>query len=206
MSHRTSPMATMRSGAISCKYRLEIHEQSAVTGLLLSAVDRRESIPFSWPAQVSNDPLKAQQSADQLKLAFLTSPVGVCRLPPQRTIGEDWSYLSIQISGEASFMRRDYWPSGLLSIRAKILLAVLLICAGPAFAQSDHWVTSWTTAQQLVGSNVPAGGGPQRGGRGGGPATNLPPSFSDETLRQIAHVSLGGRRIRVELSNMINAG
>jgi lysophospholipase L1-like esterase len=105
-------------------------------------------------------------------------------------------------------MKRDHWLSRLFSIRAvraEMLLAVLLLCADSASAQSDHWVTSWTTAQQLVGSTTPAGGA-QRGGRGGGPVTNLPASFSDETLRQIAHVSLGGRRIQVELSNMINAG
>jgi hypothetical protein len=40
-------------------------------------------------------------------------------------------------------------------------------------------------------------------GRGGGPANNLPASFADQTVRMIAHVSVGGRRIRVELSNML---
>ena len=86
-------------------------------------------------------------------------------------------------------MRQNRWLCRLLSI------GVLWLSIGSAAAQNDHWVTSWTTAQQLVGANAAAGGGPARGGRGGGPVTNLPAAFSDETLRQVAHVSLGGSRI-----------
>jgi lysophospholipase L1-like esterase len=66
---------------------------------------------------------------------------------------------------------------------------------------AEKWVTTWTTAQQLV---VPAG--PPRPARQRGPeASNLPASMADQTVRMVAHVSLGGRRVRVELSNMLNA-
>src|SRR4030095_3850205 len=107
-----------------------------------------------------------------------------CRFPPQRAIGEDWIICQYRLVVEASFMRRDHWLSRLLSVRvvrAEILLAGLLISADSASAQSDPWVPSWTTAQQLVGSTAAPPGGGQRGGRGGGPVTNLPASFSDET-------------------------
>jgi lysophospholipase L1-like esterase len=52
-------------------------------------------------------------------------------------------------------------------------------------AQSERWVGTWATSQQLVE--------PQ----------NLPPAgaFTDTTLRQIVRVSIGGRRLRVRVSN-----
>jgi lysophospholipase L1-like esterase len=70
-------------------------------------------------------------------------------------------------------------------------------------AIDEHWVTTWTTAQQLVSAIA---GGPQRPGRSNGPeASNLPAAFEDQTVRMIARLSVGGPRIRVELSNMLNA-
>ena len=52
-------------------------------------------------------------------------------------------------------------------------------------AGEDHWVGTWMSAQQLVEPG------------------NLPPApgFADATLRQIVHVSLGGRVLRVRFSN-----
>lgn len=78
------------------------------------------------------------------------------------------------------------------------------LCLASCWAQaqtSDNWVTTWTTAQMLV---APAG--PPRPARTKGPeASNLPTTFADQTVRMIGHVSVGGRRIRVEVSNMIGA-
>jgi lysophospholipase L1-like esterase len=79
-----------------------------------------------------------------------------------------------------------------------LLLVIGLVFPFAAGAQTGHWITTWTTSQQLLAPNVNAG-------RGGGAANNLPASFADQTVRMIAHVSVGGRRIRVELSNMLNA-
>jgi lysophospholipase L1-like esterase len=83
-------------------------------------------------------------------------------------------------------------------------LAMAALCAVamlPAQSGLESWVTTWTTAQQLVAPT-----GPPRPTRQGGPeASNLPASFSDQTVRMVTHVSLGGRRVRVELSNMLNA-
>jgi len=77
----------------------------------------------------------------------------------------------------------------------------LASCWAQAQTSSDNWVTTWTTAQMLV---APAG--PPRPARTKGPeASNLPATLADQTVRMISHVSVGGRRIRVELSNMIGA-
>lgn len=42
-------------------------------------------------------------------------------------------------------------------------------------------------------------------GRNPSPLPALPASFSDETVRMITHVSVGGKRVRIELSNMLTA-
>ncbi|MEO8592386.1 MAG: SGNH/GDSL hydrolase family protein [Candidatus Solibacter sp.] len=102
---------------------------------------------------------------------------------------------------------------------------------GAAKDAGEHWVATWATSQQLTaGGNVGGRGGgrgapavppvvppatatvppaaprPPQAGRGAGPnASNLPASFADQTVRQIVHVSLGGRRVRVELSNAAGA-
>ena len=96
------------------------------------------------------------------------------------------------------------------------VLACALAAAQTVTAQAgDHWVGTWSTA--TVGrpqtTPPPAGGG---GGRGrGGPApfmqNQCPPNpapaapgfvhFTNQTLRQIVHSSVGGSRLRVVLSN-----
>src|SRR5271165_1223906 len=85
----------------------------------------------------------------------------------------------------------------------KVTIAAICVVSF-ALAQNssaENWVTTWATAQQLV---APAG--PPRPARQKGPeASNLPASFADQTVRMVAHVSIGGRRLRVELSNMMNA-
>jgi len=87
--------------------------------------------------------------------------------------------------------------SGTVAIAAACAASVLLA----QNSRVESWVTTWTTAQQLV-----AAAGPPRPARQKGPeASNLPASFSDQTVRMVTHVSLGGRRVRVELSNMLNA-
>jgi len=88
-------------------------------------------------------------------------------------------------------------------------------CALPRFALaqgrspdalSEHWVATWTTAQQLAAVNFGGRAGPPPRARREGPeVSNLPATFSDQTVRMVARVALGGRRVRVELSNMINA-
>ena len=39
----------------------------------------------------------------------------------------------------------------------------------------------------------------------GPPPANLPQTFEDQTLRMVLRTSIGGRRVRISLSNMLNA-
>jgi lysophospholipase L1-like esterase len=54
-----------------------------------------------------------------------------------------------------------------------------------ANANSDHWVGTWACSPQLAEPSVEP----------------PPPGFTDGTLRQIVHVSVGGAKIRVRFSN-----
>src|SRR3954453_23673544 len=80
-------------------------------------------------------------------------------------------------------------------MRSGVAVALALgVFVQPALAQSDHWVATWTPAQEL-----------RAGGRPTGPPANLPPTFADQTVRMIVRASLGGRRARIEISNMAGA-
>src|SRR4029453_3260968 len=59
-----------------------------------------------------------------------------------------------------------------------------------------------TTAQGQALNAPPGPGGGGRGqGGGGGRGGAAPLNFNNQTLRQIVHVSLGGDRVRLVLSN-----
>ena len=59
----------------------------------------------------------------------------------------------------------------------------------PAATPAAHWLGTWTASQQLVEPR------------------NMPPApLAGATLRQVIHVSLGGARIRVVLSNLFGDG
>lgn len=78
---------------------------------------------------------------------------------------------------------------------AVIATAFYLVAVGPAaLAQNgrEHWVGTWATAVVPRPQATP-GAAPGRG--------PVPLNFNNQTLRQIVHVSLGGSRIRVVLSN-----
>jgi lysophospholipase L1-like esterase len=80
----------------------------------------------------------------------------------------------------------------------------------------DHWVATWATAvvarpQAPLAPPPPVAGlpcqaplfapGPGRQGGGPPPTPPAPLNFTNQTLRQIVHVSIGGERVRVVLSN-----
>lgn len=86
-----------------------------------------------------------------------------------------------------------------------VLLAPLgmLAWTAPAAGQ-ERWVATWAASPQQFRAF-----GPPRAGRGGAPqrtqrtpAPPLPPSsFHDQTIRMTVRTSIGGSRVRVELSN-----
>src|SRR5512138_1086034 len=67
-------------------------------------------------------------------------------------------------------------------------LLVSLALVGVVHAQ-DHWVTTWVAAPQQARAGGPPG------------AAAAPTTFNDQTIRMIVRTSLGGRRVRVTLSN-----
>ena len=72
--------------------------------------------------------------------------------------------------------------------------------AGLSPRASEHWVTTWATAQQLAPTQLPFGRGEPVQPP---PAARVPATLKDQTVRMIAHASLGGRRVRVALSNAL---
>jgi lysophospholipase L1-like esterase len=88
-------------------------------------------------------------------------------------------------------------------------LAVWTLVLAPAsatFAQ-EHWVATWAAAPQETRAFAPPPGPPaaQPGAANQQPAAPLPPppimSFQNQTVRMTVRTSIGGRRLRVELSN-----
>jgi lysophospholipase L1-like esterase len=89
----------------------------------------------------------------------------------------------------------------------------------------EHWVSTWAAAQQLVrptpgagrgatqppgrspaaGPNQPQGELPARQERPRGPQSNIPATLNDQTIRMVVHTSIGGHRLRVQISNAIGA-
>jgi lysophospholipase L1-like esterase len=64
-------------------------------------------------------------------------------------------------------------------------ILILILFSSVVFGQTNEWVGTWTTSPQLVE-----------------PRNNPPePGLSNNTLRQVVHVSLGGERLRVKFSN-----
>src|SRR5258708_3788940 len=78
--------------------------------------------------------------------------------------------------------------------------AALRAQTGSSPRSNEHWVTTWATAQQLAPTHLPFGRGelvqPP-------PAARVPATLKDQTVRMIAHASLGGRRVRVSLANAL---
>ena len=90
---------------------------------------------------------------------------------------------------------------------SRICLAVTLL-ANFALAQ-EHWVATW--AASPIATNIPAApakpvaaGAPAAAPAKPGPAPLR--SFTNQTVRMVANTSIGGRVVRVELSNTFGTG
>ncbi len=96
-----------------------------------------------------------------------------------------------------------------------LALAFGLALAQPGLAQSDHWVATWATAAQIY--RAPAPPAPQASAptaqtapapaspKPAAPATparpRAPQAFNNQTVRMVVHTSLGGKRLRLQLTN-----
>jgi lysophospholipase L1-like esterase len=63
-----------------------------------------------------------------------------------------------------------------------------------ASTSQEHWVTTWATAQQLAPQPPLPGPGP-----------NVPAALKNQTVRMVARTSIGGRRVRVQISNAMGS-
>ena len=91
-------------------------------------------------------------------------------------------------------------PSAPLRLAALGLAALLSITSVFAQNGAQHWVTTWATALVARPSQPPQVA-PAPGPGGQAAPAQPPPRFTNQTLRQIVHISIGGQRVRVVLSN-----
>lgn len=68
--------------------------------------------------------------------------------------------------------------------------------------EPEQWVTTWATAQQLAPTRVAFGGRDQAPPPP--PQARVPATLADQTVRMIVRASLGGRRVRIRLSNALD--
>src|SRR5579864_1859415 len=96
-----------------------------------------------------------------------------------------------------------------LTRRFATLALVLVPLAHFALAQ-EHWVATWAASpQQLQQFRPPApAAAPASTPAAPPPQAALPPitSFHNQTVRMIVRTSMGGRRVRVQLSNAFGTG
>lgn len=82
-------------------------------------------------------------------------------------------------------------------MRSRIAAVILLLecfAAAAAAQNKEHWVTTWATAQQLAPQPpLP------------GPRPNVPATLKNQTVRMIARTSIGGRSVRIQVSNAIGS-
>lgn len=108
---------------------------------------------------------------------------------------------------------RRSWASLVLCAWLAMAPAASAQSAAQAANASEHWVSSWATAQLLLPMNLgrPAGApaAPPPGSAPPPPPLVPPPpvpeSFADQTIRMVVRTSLGGDRVRIGLSQMLNA-
>jgi lysophospholipase L1-like esterase len=82
-------------------------------------------------------------------------------------------------------------------MRLRIAAAILMFecfAASAAAQDKEHWVSTWATAQQLAPQPALPGPGPK-----------VPATLKNQTVRMVARTSIGGRRIRIQVSNAIGS-
>ena len=98
------------------------------------------------------------------------------------------------------------------SVRLAIAIAAVLgfglAALAPVAAAQDQWVSTWAASPQgprLVFPRVATPPAPPAGQANGNPPPPpvfpAPPTIDNQTVRMIVHTSIGGSRVRVQLSN-----
>ena len=82
-------------------------------------------------------------------------------------------------------------PNGLRRAGSALAITACLALAAPALSQDAGWIGVWSASPQ-------ADWGPDFFAPVG-----IPRSLRDQTIRQVARVSLGGEQVRIELSNRV---
>jgi lysophospholipase L1-like esterase len=79
-------------------------------------------------------------------------------------------------------------------------LALAVVVQAQSLPSNEHWVGTWATAP------VPRPQAPPAAAPGAAtPPAQAPPNLANSTLREIVHVSLGGKRARVVFTNAFGA-
>src|SRR5271157_5097968 len=81
-----------------------------------------------------------------------------------------------------------------MKLRLAVLLVLVFTCLQAQPKGREHWVATWTTAEQLAR--------PPAAPPAAQPAAAQPPGargFNHQTVRMIVRTSIGGRRLRVNL-------
>ncbi len=117
----------------------------------------------------------------------------------------EWSIARLQLRyltddfERAIIMAMSNWQRLCSRSLIVVCLAASLVALAPFSFAQDHWVGTWSTA--VVVRPAPASAATAAPAGRGGPRFEL----NNQTLRQIVHVSLGGQRARVVLSNVFGA-
>lgn len=101
---------------------------------------------------------------------------------------------------------------GQTSCRLAVLACLLgsgIACTIQGADAQDHWVATWAASPQtprFVFPRLPApppssGAGQTQGNPPPPPMFPPPPTIKNQTVRMVVHTSIGGRRVRVQLSN-----
>lgn len=85
----------------------------------------------------------------------------------------------------------------------RVILALVLIALPLCASAGEHWVGTWGTAQQIAPDPPPPTWArpPANEPMPPSPILPTPAALKNQTVRMVARVSIGGRKVRVQLSN-----
>jgi hypothetical protein len=106
--------------------------------------------------------------------------------------------------------RRAQSPAALVALVALDALVSFASAQAQDADDAEQWVATWGTAQPLADEvRPPWVAPPPRAANEPPPPSPIAPfprSFADETVRMVARASVGGRRVRLTLSNALGLG